>query len=138
MATRSSIGILNPDQSVTAIYCHHDGYIDYNGHILKDDYTDPAKIQALMDLGAISVLGSEIGEAQDFDAPTNTNWCLAYGRDRGETNVEAGQHASVKAWLNRGQEYNYLWTGSEWEVSSYGEPLRSLVQVILEGDKQDD
>ena len=137
MGTRSSIGVLNTDGTVTACYVHWDGYIDHNGHILKDHYTDPDKIQALMNLGSLSILAPEIGEAQNFDAPTNTNWCLAYGRDRGETDVEADVYENVNTWLARGEEYNYLWTGSEWEVSSYDDPLRSLIQVILEADNDD-
>lgn len=140
MATRSTIGVLNADQSVTAIYCHWDGAIDHNGHILKDNYTHPEKIQALMALGSLSILAPEIGEKQYFDAPTSRDWCLAYGRDRGESDVDAQQHESVEDWLNKGQEYNYLWQGSEWLVScgrTHGE-LRSLVQVMLETNKEDD
>jgi hypothetical protein len=137
MGTRSSIGVLNTDGTVTAIYCHWDGAIDHNGHILKDHYTDPDKIQALMNLGSLSILAPEIGEAQNFDAPTNTNWCLAYGRDRGETDVEADVYENVNTWLARGEEYNYIWTGSVWVVSSYDDPLRSLIQVILEADNDD-
>ena len=135
MATRSTIAVLNTDKSVSAIYCHFDGGIDHNGQILKDDYTHPVKIQTLMELGALSQLGREIGEKQDFDNPTDPHWCVAYGRDRGESDVEAQQHASVLDWLSQGEEYNYLWDDSEWLVhNSYhtdGE-LRSLVQVILE------
>lgn len=136
MATRSTIGVLNADQSVTAIYCHYDGYIHHNGHILKDYYTDPEKIQALMELGALSQLGPEIGEQQDFNAHTNRDWCLAYGRDRGESDAEAQHHASVADWLDHGEQYNYLWDRSEWLISVYSldrdQELRSLVQVILE------
>jgi hypothetical protein len=139
MGTRSSIGVLNTDGTVTACYVHWDGYIDHNGHILKDHYTDPDKIQALMNLGSLSILAPEIGEAQNFDAPTNTNWCLAYGRDRGETDVEADVYENVNTWLARGEEYNYLWTGSEWQVScsDTDDQLRSLIQVILEADNDD-
>jgi hypothetical protein len=140
MATRSTIGVLNADQSVTAIYCHFDGYVDHNGHILKDNYTDPVKIQTLMALGALSQLGPEIGEKQDFDSSTNRDWCLAYGRDRGESDVDAQQYASVEDWLSQGEGYDYLWDGAEWLVNTYhthGE-LRSLIQVILETNKDHD
>lgn len=140
MATRSTIAVLNTDGTVTACYVHFDGYIDHNGHILKDNYTDPEKIQALMALGSLSILAPEIGEKQDFDATTSRDWCLAYGRDRGESDVDAQHHVSVADWLSQGEEYNYLWNGSEWLVScgrTHGE-LRSLIQVILESNKDHD
>lgn len=141
MATRSSIARLNADGTVSAIYCHWDGYISNNGHILKDHYTDPAKIDQLIELGALSSLRPEIGQQQSFDGLTNENWCLAYGRDRGETNTAARTYFNVQVWQDRaGQEYNYLWDGSEWHVSCYrtnGE-LRNLVQLILETNNQND
>lgn len=136
MATRSTIARLNTDHTVTAIYCHWDGGIHHNGHILKDHYTNTDKIDQLLALGDLSSLRPEIGEQQDFDAPTNENWCVAYGRDRDEEDVAARTYSNVQAWLNNGQEYNYLWDGSEWYVSCYStkQKLRSLVQVILEGE----
>lgn len=137
MGTRSTIARLNADHTVTAIYCHWDGGIHNNGHILKDHYTDPVKIDQLINLGELSSLRPEIGEKQDFNKPTNKNWCVAYGRDRGETDVGPITYLNVKDWLDKGkQEYNYLWTGDEWLVTSYvtNHQLRSLVQVILEHD----
>lgn len=140
MATRSTIARLNADHTVTAIYCHFDGYIDGNGHILKDHYTDQTRIDQLMALGDLSSLRPEIGETQDFDAPTDKDWCLAYGRDRGEEDVSAKTYDTVQAWLDNGQEYNYLWSGTEWLVAGYvtDDELRSLIQVILEGERDED
>ena len=40
MATRSVIGIVNLDKSITGIYCHYDGYPENNGKILLNHYTD--------------------------------------------------------------------------------------------------
>lgn len=140
MATRSTIARLNADHSVTAIYCHWDGGIHNNGHILKDHYTDQTKIDQLIALGDVSILRPEIGEKQNFDRPTNADWCVAYNRDRNESDVDAKTYDNVQMWLDNGQEYNYLWDGTEWLVSGYvtdGE-LRSLVQVILEGERDED
>lgn len=140
MATRSTIAILNEDGTVTSQYCHWDGYIDHNGMILRDHYTDTAKIRRLISLGAVSVLAPEIGEKQDFDNPTYKKWCLVYGRDRGETGTEATTYHNQEQWLKKGsQEYNYLWDGSEWLVCGYitKHNMRSLVQVMLERSKDD-
>ena len=115
MATRSRIGIIdNRSGSVTSIYCHWDGYPENNGRILIENYTDVAKIQKLMKLGDLSSLGKEIGERQNFDQPTDRNWCLAYGRDRGETQVRSQMHNSLEDYLKYGEEYNYLWDGVRW------------------------
>ena len=50
------------------------------------------------------------------------NWCLAYGRDRGETDVEAKTFEDVKTWVesmaNSWCEYFYLWDGRDWIVSN--------------------
>ena len=129
MGTRSSIAMKTED-GIKAIYCHWDGYVDHNGRILKEFYSDDAKVKALMDLGDLSSLRQEIGEQQDFDAkykenpelPMVENWCLAYGRDRGETGTEAQTFEDVKTWVEaeaeRWCEYFYLWDGRDWIVSN--------------------
>ena len=50
------------------------------------------------------------------------NWCLAYGRDRGETDVDAKTFEDVKTWVESMAsswcEYFYLWDGRDWLVSN--------------------
>ncbi len=107
MGTHSSIAIEHPDGSVTAVYCHWDGYLSFNGKILYENYGQEKLIQ-LLSLGFLSSLGPEIGEKHDFDSPDRTV-CSFYGRDRNETDVDAVTYDSRKAWLNaESQEYNYL------------------------------
>lgn len=100
MATRSHIGIKQANGSIKYIYCHWDGYPEHNGVILKEHYTTEAKVNELMDLGDISSLGEDIDK------------CVAYGRDRGETGVEA-RTDTMKDFI--GQEYNYLFENGEWK-----------------------
>ena len=135
MGTRSMIGMVEADGSVRAIYCHWDGYVKHNGMILDKHYSDPAKVNALLDLGGLSVLGEEIGERRPFDTfnladdevdPRWARWCLAYGRDRGETGQEAQVFASVRDYADQagsnGDEYRYLFDGAAWFVlSQYGD-----------------
>lgn len=117
MATRSTIAKLNADNTITSIYCHWDGYPAHVGRILAQYYTDPIKVDQLFALGDLSILAEEIGEQQDFDNPTK-GWTLAYGRDRGETDISALSHMDVDGWLTfrkgSGCEYGYLWDGTEW------------------------
>lgn len=132
MGTRSTIAIQNEDGSVTGIYVHWDGYMSHNGAILKDHYSSDERVQELLSHGQISSLGPEIGEQHPFDTycikeedrdPRWENWCLFYGRDRGETDVDAEHFASWEDMLNtQGQEYNYIWEPKDscWYVEYYG------------------
>lgn len=120
MATRSNIGILNPDNTVSYIYCHYDGYLDHNGSILNEHYTTEGKVRALIALGDLSILGEDIGEQQDFDCRVK-GCCLAYGRDRGDSGTEARTCSYVDYIKEYFEEYVYLFTpGQGWEVRQYG------------------
>ena len=126
MGTRSSIAIKTED-GIKAIYCHWDGYVDHNGKIRKEFYKTTDKVEALIALGDISSLREEVGEKHDFDKSDDSlgitdNWCLAYGRDRGETGTEAQTFQSISEWVEaeaeRWCEYFYLFDGQDWIVSN--------------------
>ena len=129
MSTRSRIGVIRTHdasgepETVESIYCHFDGYPEGVGAILADQYTDAAKVDALLALGAVSCLGAEIGEAHDFDSHRGNDTCLFYGRDRGEEGVASCTH-SYGDWPDSGQEYEYLLTATGWvyRESAYGKP----------------
>lgn len=125
MSTRSMIGKLQDDGQVRCIYSHHDGYIEHVGEVLAGHYTDPAKIDALLDLGDISALYEEIGEKHDFDRDPykpdpHPTWTLAYGRDRGEENVAAKTMPLDEYWalMENGSwaEFLYLYQDGAWWV----------------------
>lgn len=123
MATRSHIGRRNLDDSVDYIYCHWDGYPSNNGVILKEHYTTMDKVNQLLELGSLSVLGKEIGEKQDFEdrSTHNENWCLAYGRDRGEKRVGM-QNAPFQSLLSDDNvDYVYIFDGDYWECYDTGD-----------------
>lgn len=139
MATRSTIALEFADGTVEQVYCHWDGYLEHNGQILLKHYSDPFKLQGLIDLGAVSSLGPEIGEKQDFDKrdTQNDNWSLIYARDRGEELVKHRfkDYADYKA-NAQSEEYNYiLRTDGKWYVEFYGEFDGLLEQAIM--DEQD-
>tara|TARA_B100000519_G_scaffold159856_1_gene141643 strand:- start:404 stop:934 length:531 start_codon:yes stop_codon:yes gene_type:complete len=58
MSTRSVIGILNEDGTVTSIYSHYDGYPEHNGYFLKKYFDTTEKVQNLISNGDISSLVS--------------------------------------------------------------------------------
>jgi len=122
MATRSNIAYKTPEGKIRSVYAHWDGYPECNGKILVDNYTDQAKIEALVALGSISALGAEIGEQQDFDDRSShkKEWTLAYHRDRGEELV-VNEYDDIPSWIADMEEYAYLWNGEDWLVNDHGE-----------------
>ena len=51
MGTRSRIGIQLKDNSVLSVYCHYDGYPEFNGRVLRDNYNTIDKVKELIDGG---------------------------------------------------------------------------------------
>lgn len=123
MSTRSRIGMVLPDGNVRSIYCHSDGYPEYVGAVLHEYWGEG--VIPLLNLGDLSMLGSQLGRDEGpgaFDARRTLDtddprreWCLAYGRDRGETGTEAITHPKSE-WPDSDQEWEYLWTGREWKA----------------------
>jgi hypothetical protein len=122
MATRSLIGKLNSDRTVTHIYCHWDGYPSHNGVLLQEYWNTPYKVDQLLALGDLSSLGSEIGEQQDFNGFRNRDWCMTYGRDRNQSNTGA-KTVSREDFFGDGDyiDYFYLYNEDfEWECYHSG------------------
>lgn len=119
METRGRIAIQNSDGTFSSIYTHWDSYPSNNGKILLEHYTDESKVRALIALGDLSSLGASLGEKHDWEKHDhNSNTCLAYGRDRGEENVDAHtskDHAELLTLAeNCGAEFLYLFDGGSW------------------------
>jgi hypothetical protein len=116
MGTRSTIGFANSNGAVQGIYCHWDGYPEYNGQILRDHYKTADRVLKLIKLGDLSSLGPKIGKKHDFMNKGDTGWCTAYGRDRGETGCEAQMYTDEAEFLqdDRGQDYTYLFKDGTW------------------------
>ena len=126
MSTRGNIGIVNADGTIRCIYTHWDSYPSNNGKLLLEHYTDPAKINALLDLGDISSLDEEIGEKHDFDK-FEGKVVNAYGRDRGKDGIEAhvcANKADFLAWCDN--SYAYLFEGGKWFYREDEKPLKKL------------
>ena len=87
MATRSTIAKLSKDGIIKAVYCHSDGYLEYNGKMLNEYYQDESKVDELLAQGDISFLNENIGEKLPFDDYklfAEKDQCRFYHRDRGE------------------------------------------------------
>lgn len=123
MATRSTISLEFADGIIGMIYCHWDGYLEHNGKILSENYSDPFKLRELIDLGNVSILRPDIGVKHSFDNPHRygtpeyiahqeqfEDMTTFYGRDRGESDVDAVYFIDFDQYEAKGdwQEYNYI------------------------------
>ena len=84
MSTNAGIHYVKGNR-LYSIYSHFDGYLEGVGKTLHEHYRDEKKIQKLINLGDISILGERvepIGEHSFEKAEKGTT--VAYHRDRGE------------------------------------------------------
>jgi len=121
MGTRSNIGIVNEDDSITAIYCHWDGFLSYNGKILLQHYTSADIVNQLMLLGDLSSLNEKL-YPDDSKPHTFQNAqddvCVAYGRERSESDVDCKTFINIdefeKFAIGSGADYQYLFKNGKW------------------------
>lgn len=132
MATRSIIAMKNEDGTITAVYCHRDGYPDYNGRMLVENYNTKEKVQELINLGDLSVIRERVkpnkNELHTFDSPI-ADVTVAYYRDRGEdweyikprkvNNISELESLANGCWA----DYIYLFEGEKWYIVDYEENL---------------
>ena len=123
MGTRSAIGYKTETGKVRAKYSHYDGYVAGAGKTLQEHYTQARKIAQMVELGDQSYMDKEIfpmpGSGHSFDTPEE-GVTIFYGRDRGESNVEAVEFDTVQEFVeyytDSGCEYFYLHTAAGWIV----------------------
>jgi hypothetical protein len=137
MGTSSAI-VEKTENGYRGIYCHFDGYPDWNGRILQEHYRDRDKVRRLIDLGDLSGLGERVeplGEHSYANREEGTT--LAYGRDRGEEGCEPRDGVTLKDVTDRIEhEYVYLFDGESWTVD--GKLLEDVLRKIDEKKKNDD
>lgn len=145
MGTRSDIIVHRADDKWARIYCHWNGHIAQNGKLLAENYASQELAEALVALGDLSSLGPEIGKAHPFEWRMNMRgkeetiafkrldrMCLAYGRDRGEKDVDASVFETLAlAWPDEttGTEFTYVWTDGQWWVGDPDEGTQTLILV---------
>lgn len=123
MGTRSAIGYKTETGKVRAKYSHYDGYVAGAGKTLQEHYTQARKIAQMVELGDQSYMDKEIfpmpGSGHSFETPEE-GVTIFYGRDRGESNVEAVEFDTVQEFVeyyaDSGCEYFYLHTAAGWIV----------------------
>lgn len=136
MSTRSYIARQIGDDQYRSIYCHSDGYLTYNGALLLDHYNSPEKVDELLDLGDLSLLGEkpnpDPAQPHSFDySKRQEGVTVAYGRDRGDEDTQAriktlAQLDDPGNWT----DYVYLYTqDNEWKYFRAGQSKEGLRDV---------
>lgn len=126
MSTRSRIGAMNPDGTITSVYCHNDGYVSGVGEILSEHYGNPVDVYRLLTLGDLSVLGrtplaydSEESDAivmNGYDGEPPYEKCISYHAWRGE-NSPAITVNTLDDYRTLYEAYNYLYRDGAWYVA---------------------
>ena len=134
MSTPASIAVEFEDGTVRSIYVHSDGFLNHHGPILEQNYNTLEKAKALIALGDLSILGPKIGKKRPFDNPNRYgtaeynafnakygNQCVAYGRDRDETDTGANVYKNVKEYVKEccgDYNCNFLFKDGKWYIRS--------------------
>jgi len=107
MATRATISRVTDEGYIRYIYSHWDGYLKGVGATLLENYNTDAQVAELIENGDVSELAPTIKDS------------VFYHRDRGEL-LNAVCPLETDTVSDLKNDYNYVWTGSEWLVGYEG------------------
>ena len=149
MGTRSTIALEYADGTVEQVYCHWDGYLEHNGQILQEYYSNPFILRDLIDLGDLSSLRPTVGTKHAFsklEVPMDGeaydklygDMTTFYGRDRGEDGVSAKKFKDFADYRANHQyeEYEYILrsVGGEavWFVADHSNDFKPLLLALID------
>ena len=110
MATRSRIGIQLADESILSVYCHWDGYPEFNGAKLVEHFNSYDAAAELIDGGDISALWTNAGWNNEILPTTGA----LYYTSRGEEYNPPRLDSNLEKYLANGEEYAYIFKDDEW------------------------
>lgn len=110
MGTPSMIGCFNDETgTVTATYCHYDGYLEYNGKMLVENYNTPERAEAVANAGYLSALEEDLNKSIAESIHTGKPVVYKSVEDYQQSGYD---HASA--------HYLYLFDGENWFFASRG------------------
>ena len=125
MATRSRIGLRLAEDAILSVYHHWDGYPEWLGVFLRQNYRTKDQVAELLDGGDISCI--------DSDSDWNLEKCephVQYYNDRGE-DTEPRFDSTVEDYLVNGEEYAYLFENNEWVCYDLHDDEPQIVDIPL-------
>ena len=115
MSTNARIGIKLEDGSILSAYHHWDGYPEWLGRILKQEYNSKEKVAELLDGGNMSSCWSD--NVYDYDKQEFVKRDPQpeyYGGDNEAPRLDVNFDEFAKN-SNSGEEFLYIYNG-EWEA----------------------
>ena len=91
------------------MYCHWDGYPEFNGKKLKEHFNTRDKVEELLDGGDMSSLWTN----QNFNLSESDEYAPLYYSQRGETTIPR-LDSDLTSYLSDSEEYSYLFVNGEW------------------------
>ena len=129
MGTRSRIGIQLADDSILSIYCHYDGYPEFNGVKLQEHFNSRDAATELIDGGDISCLWTNAGWNNEILPEVGP---LYYSSRFPSDNTEPRYDMSLKTYLANGEEYAYLFANGKWvcyDTKDWSETYLQQVEI---------
>ena len=108
MSTRSRIGVQLSDESTLSVYCHFDGYPEFNGKHLVAHHNSRDAARALVNGGDMSCV---------YDSDDNPHPVHYTSRGERMCDVEPRLDMNDDSYLSKatGEEYHYVYTlDNEW------------------------
>ena len=129
MATRSRIGIQLADESILSVYCHWDGYPEFNGVKLQEHFNSHDAAAELIDGGDISVLWTNSGWNNEILPEVGTQYYTSRGDEYNPPRLDS----NLKQYLTDGaEEYAYIFKDDEWvcyDTKSWSETYQQQVEI---------
>lgn len=120
MGTSANIGIYNPKtDSITASYCHYDGYVEGVGRTLVTSYNSQYDAEIVAKGGYLSSLSDDYLESKTNSV--NSDASVVY---------EDIEHFYKQSFNDTGAEYAYVWDGNVWFVATENKGFEE-VQINL-------
>ena len=118
MGTRSLIGKQLKDGSILGVYCHYDGYPEFNGRILRDNFDTEDKVNKLIDGGDMSCTWTNAGWNNETLPETGPLYYTMRGESL-ESNAPK-LYKDLNEFFTRGAdqcdaEYTYHFVNGEWK-----------------------
>ncbi len=134
MATRATIGYLNPDNTITTTYNHYDGYPENLGVALKNHYDTNETAKEVANMGYVSYIDPESGNIE------------ANNKSNPVTVGDSDLVSSIQYFKDQASEadYAYLWVpqNEEWMYAPTAMKMEDFVDVFVMGidfiDDEDD
>ena len=126
MSTRSRIGLLLETGYVLSVYHHWDGYSEWLGVTLQEQYNTYEKVAELIDGGNMSSCYSDnVYDYEKQEYVKRDPQPEYYGGDDEQPRLDT----TVEDYLDNGEEYAYLFENNQWVCYDLHYPEPQIVEI---------